>query len=123
MRAIALLVLIAMPLAPHAEWDVLNRTNESPPYYSVSQDSDPPGLTLGFWCRNGSPRAITLVSWTWSIDDKAPVKVQIETQSGTKTIYFRPTTEKFGTPWRPARADEARPRSVVTRRGRSTTTG
>jgi hypothetical protein len=105
MRSIALFVLIFMPSAAYAEWDVINRTNESPPYYSVSHDSQPPGLTLGFWCRKGSPRAVTLVSWTWSIDDKAPVRVQIETQRGTKTIDFRPTTH-IGTPWRPTRADE-----------------
>ncbi|MBV8186744.1 MAG: hypothetical protein JOY64_19960 [Alphaproteobacteria bacterium] len=105
MRAIALLALIALPSAAHAEWHVINRTNESPPYYSVSQNSQPPGLTLGFWCTEGSPPAVTLVSWTWSIDEKAPLTVEIETQRGTKTINFRPTTH-IGTPWRPTRENE-----------------
>jgi hypothetical protein len=110
MRSSALLVLIAVPSAARADWDVVDRTNESPPYHSVSQDSRPPGLTLGFWCREGSPRAVTLVNWpwstgTWSIDDKAPVTVEIATERGTRTIDFRPTST-IGTLLRPARRDE-----------------
>jgi hypothetical protein len=105
MRAIALLATIAVPSAAHAEWNVLNRTNESPPYYSVSHNSQPPGLTLGFWCTVGSPRAVTLVSWTWPLNDKVPIEVAIETQRGTKTIEFSPMTH-IGTPWRPTPRDE-----------------
>jgi len=106
MRPLVLLVLIAAPSMARAEWNVDSRTDESPPYHAVSQDSRPAGLTLGFWCREGAPRAVSLVSWTWPLGDEAPVKVVVTTQRGTRTIDFLPTTRRYGTPWRPTRRDE-----------------